>query len=150
MPPRSARLELAAEPAASREARQATRSVLQGWQVPAQVVDDALLVVSELVTNAVRHAGESSTLELELDQDGSSLRVALADGSTESPSPRPAPHAAEGGRGMTIMAALSDRWGIAPHNGGKQVWWEVDLGSRYGEPDAASETARRANVTASA
>ena len=69
--PRSARLELAAVPMASSEARRATRTHLQEWDVPTSVVDDALLVVSELVTNAVRHAAdESNTLELELAQTG--------------------------------------------------------------------------------
>jgi serine/threonine-protein kinase RsbW len=130
VPPRSARLELRAEPLASSEARRATRSVLEEWQVPDAVVEDALLVVSELVTNAVRHAGESSTIELEIGQSGSLLRVALSDASTASPSPRSASHVAEGGRGMAILAALSDRWGIEPHGGGKQVWWEVDLSTR--------------------
>jgi anti-sigma regulatory factor (Ser/Thr protein kinase) len=121
---------------ASREARRAARSYLQDWQVPAPVVDDALLVVSELVTNAVRHAGsESRTLELELARTGDHLRVALSDGSTASPSPRSASHVAEDGRGMAILAALSDRWGIEPHNGGKQVWWEVDLSARDGRRD---------------
>jgi anti-sigma regulatory factor (Ser/Thr protein kinase) len=121
---------------ASREARRATRSHLQDWHVPAPVVDDALIVVSELVTNAVRHAGdESDTLELELARSGDHLRVALSDGSTASPSPRSASHVAEDGRGMAILAALSDRWGIEPHNGGKQVWWEVDLSAREGRSD---------------
>jgi anti-sigma regulatory factor (Ser/Thr protein kinase) len=118
---------------ASRDARKAARSYLQEWHVPADVVDDALLVVSELVTNAVRHAGdESSTIELELDRSGDHLRVALADGSKASPSPRSASHVAEDGRGMALLAALSDRWGIEPRNGGKRVWWEVDLSARTG------------------
>ena len=124
----------------------ASSTVLREWGVPTVIVDDALLVVSELVTNAVRHAGDSATLELELCQDERHLRVALSDDSTVSPSPRSASHVAEDGRGMTILAALSDRWGIEPHRGGKRVWWEVDLGARY----ARSETAARANATASA
>ena len=139
MQPRSASLELPAVPMASSQARRATRSVLQEWHVPQGVVDDALLVVSELVTNAVRHAGdESSTLELELARSGDHLRVALSDGSKASPSPRSASHVAEDGRGMAILAALSDRWGIEPHNGGKQVWWEVDLSAHAGRRDPAS------------
>ena len=133
-------------PHASREARMAARVVLEDWDVPAPVVDDALLVISELVTNAVRHAGTTSTLELELGQTGMQLRVALADGSTARPRPRRAGTAAEDGRGMAILAALSDRWGIEPHLHGKRVWWEVDLRPGYG----VTATARRANATASA
>ena len=137
MQPRSTSLELAAVPLASSEARHATRSVLEEWHVPEGVVDAALLVVSELVTNAVRHAGESSTIELELGQDDSHLRISLSDASTSSPSPRSASHVAEGGRGMAILAALSDRWGIEPHGRGKRVWWEVDLTSRGGRSGLA-------------
>jgi anti-sigma regulatory factor (Ser/Thr protein kinase) len=121
----------------------AARVVLEDWQVPTPVVDDALLVISELVTNAVRHAGTASTLELELGQTGRQLRVALTDGSTAKPRARRAGTAAEDGRGMAILAALSDRWGIEPHQAGKRVWWEVDLSPGYA-------TTARAKATASA
>jgi anti-sigma regulatory factor (Ser/Thr protein kinase) len=144
--PRSVRFELTAVPHASREARDAARVVLEDWDVPVPLVDDALLVISELVTNAVRHAGTASTLELELGQTGERLRVALTDGSAAQPRARRAGTAAEDGRGMTILAALSDRWGIEPHQGGKRVWWEVDVGAGY----AGGATTRRAKATASA
>jgi len=144
--PRTVRLELTAVPHASREARNAARVVLEDWDVPSPVVDDALLVISELVTNAVRHAGTASTLELEIGQTGERLRVALSDGSAAAPRVRRAGRAAEDGRGMTILAALSDRWGIEPHLEGKRVWWEVDLAVGY----SPSATVRRAKATASA
>ena len=114
--------------------------------MPNFAVDDALLVISELVTNAVRHAGTASTLELELGQTDGRLRIVLADGSSNPPRVRRADGAAEGGRGMAILAALSDRWGIDEDAAGKRVWWEVDLGAHY----AVSATASRANATASA
>ena len=146
MRPRTVRLELTAVPHASREARDAARVVLQDWEVPPPVVDDALLVISELVTNAVRHAGTASTLELEIGQTGERLRVALSDGSAAAPRVRRAGAAAEDGRGIAILAALSDRWGIEPHRDGKLVWWEVDLAVDY----ARAATASRAKATASA
>jgi anti-sigma regulatory factor (Ser/Thr protein kinase) len=118
-------------PEAVRDARVVTRAVLRDWSVPEDVVDDALLVVSELVTNAVRHAPGHDGVELGLVEDDGKLRVSLIDGSTTSPLPREAAAGAEDGRGMAIVAALADRWGIAPHLGGKQVWWEVDLRARY-------------------
>ena len=145
MRPRSVRLELTAVPHASREARHVARAVLQDWDVPLPVVDDAVLVISELVTNAVRHAGTGSTLELELGQTRRQLRVALSDESASSPQMRRPTTASEDGRGLTILAALSDRWGIEPHHEGKRVWWEVDL------PDyPLAATDLRATATASA
>jgi anti-sigma regulatory factor (Ser/Thr protein kinase) len=119
--------------------------VLEAWQVPEHHVDDALLVVSELVANVVRHAHTVSTLELELAEGGRRLRVALADGSSTAPRLRRANATSEDGRGMGILAALSDRWGIELHVGGKRVWWEAEL-----EPSYDSATALRENATASA
>jgi anti-sigma regulatory factor (Ser/Thr protein kinase) len=137
-------VELAAAPYAARDARRAAREVLEAWQVPESYVDDALLVVSELVANVVRHAHTVSTLELDL-TDGR-LRVALADGSSTAPRLRHAHASSEDGRGMGILAALSDRWGIELHVGGKRVWWEVELEPAYDD----SATALRENATASA
>jgi anti-sigma regulatory factor (Ser/Thr protein kinase) len=139
-------MELTAVPHASREARNAARVVLQGWAVPSPLVDDAILVISELVTNAVRHAGTASTLELQLGQTGERLRISLTDDSDREPRLRPLRPAAEDGRGLAILAALSDRWGVEPRLGGKQVWWEVDLEPGYTE----APTTRRAKATASA
>lgn len=139
-------MELAAEPYAARDARRAAREVLTAWHVPEPQLEDALLVVSELVANVVRHAHTVSTLELELAPGGSRLRVALADGSSTAPRLRHAHYSAEDGRGMGILAALSDRWGIELHVGGKRVWWEVDLDRAYGD----SATAVREKATASA
>lgn len=125
------------------------------WHVPQPQLDDALLVVSELVANAVRHAHTVSTLELELGGNGSRLRVALADGSSTAPRLRHAHATAEDGRGMGILSALSDRWGIELHVGGKRVWWEVDLDRPYDASgdvpvSEGSATALRENATASA
>ena len=119
--------------------------------MPEPQLDDALLVVSELVANVVRHAHTVSTLELELAADGSRLRVALADGSSTAPRLRHAHASSEDGRGMGILAALSDRWGVELHVGGKRVWWEVDLDERYvANGSYESAMARRENATASA
>jgi anti-sigma regulatory factor (Ser/Thr protein kinase) len=106
-------------------------------------------VVSELVANVVRHAHTASTLELELGGGGTSLRVALADGSCSAPRLRHAHFTSEDGRGMGILAALSDRWGVELHSGGKRVWWEIDL-RRADEDYDGPPTARRENATASA
>jgi anti-sigma regulatory factor (Ser/Thr protein kinase) len=133
-------------PHASREARHVARVVLQDWELPTPLVDDALLVISELVTNAVRHAGSASVLELEIGQTPQQLRVALSDDNSTAPHLRTAGVAAEDGRGMAILEALCDRWGIEPRQTGKQVWWEVDLDPGY----AGVPTELRAAATASA
>jgi anti-sigma regulatory factor (Ser/Thr protein kinase) len=139
-------MELTAVPHASREARNAARAVLLDWCVPSALVDDAMLVISELVTNAVLHTGTASTVELELYQTRHRLRVSLADDSPAAPRLRRVRGAAEDGRGLAILAALSDRWGVEPHRNGKRVWWEVDLAVGY--PDRP--TTLRAKETASA
>ena len=104
------------------------------------------------MANVVRHAQTVSTLELELEsaETGARLRVALADASSTAPRLKRAHPTAEDGRGMAILAALSDRWGIELHVGGKRVWWEVDLASPYAQSYESSATTRRENETASA
>ena len=124
--------------------------MLTDWKVRPEQVEDALLVVSELVANVIRHAGTVSTLELELGGEGTALRVALADGSSAAPRLKRAHPSAEDGRGLAILGALSDRWGVELHVGGKRVWWEVDLGTPYADSYSWSATTRRENATASA
>jgi len=112
---------------APQEARQTVRDLLTQWRLPAAVVEDIVLAVSELVTNAVLHARSASVLELELGQTRNWLRFSVADASRVPPLARLAGATDEGGRGLAILAALSDRWGIEQHGPGKRVWCEVDL-----------------------
>jgi anti-sigma regulatory factor (Ser/Thr protein kinase) len=121
------RLELVAGAEAAHDARLGVRRVLGEWHLPHPVVEDVTLAVSELVTNAVLHAHTSSTLDLELSQTGDWLRLSVSDGSTNPPLARIAGGTDEGGRGLAILAALCDRWGIEAYGGGKRVWCEVDL-----------------------
>jgi anti-sigma regulatory factor (Ser/Thr protein kinase) len=87
-------------------------------------VHDASLVLSELVGNAVRHA-EGDRLQVHLRRRGDVLRMAVRDGSVAGPVPRNADLEDEGGRGLLIIEALSDRWGWQPRPGGKVVWADV-------------------------
>lgn len=90
----------------------------------AHVLDEAELLVSELVTNAVVHATPPLTVKVEC--DGTSLRVAVTDGSDRSPVPRVADADAESGRGIFLVDVISDRWGVAPSDGeGKAVWFVI-------------------------
>ena len=89
------------------------------------LVDDACLLTSELVTNAVRHAG--TTLALCVDWDGLCVRVEVEDRTQAPPLPGTRPRTEPGGLGLAIVAAVASRWGFeAAHGDGKVVWFELD------------------------
>ena len=84
----------------------------------------AELLASELVTNAVRHAGTPMTLTLRL--SGPLLRVAVRDGSGGQVLPvQLTDETAESGRGLSLVDALADRWGCVFLHSGKTVWATV-------------------------
>ncbi|ARP73881.1 PAS sensor protein [Streptomyces pluripotens] len=111
-------------PEAVRHARRFTRRTLRGWGVPGETVDVALLVVSELVTNALVHTEGQVRLDLSL--VGQRLRLAVADSSPRSPmKPTSVGWEATGGRGILLVEAVSEAWGTLPVSGGKQVWADL-------------------------
>ncbi|WP_330328756.1 ATP-binding protein [Streptomyces sp. NBC_00536] len=104
--------------------RDFTRTALRDWGWEAnQTTEDALLVVSELLTNASLHAGGCDELVLTV---GTALRIEVLDGDTELPAPRVTPRGAPGGHGLAIVQRLADRWGAVAHADGKAVWAEID------------------------
>ena len=107
-----------------RAGRVVVTEVLSEWGVPASVVDDAVLMVSELVTNAVLHARSEEPLELELDYD-KTLRISLSDGCADHPRAKVARAGDEGGRGIAILGTLATRWGVDDLDSGKRVWAEL-------------------------
>ncbi|MEV7289289.1 SpoIIE family protein phosphatase [Streptomyces sp. NPDC093252] len=112
-------------PEAVRHARRFTRRTLRAWGVT-DPCDSALLVVSELVTNALVHTDGQVRLDLTL--VGGRLRVAVADSSPRSPvKPTRIGWEATGGRGLLLVEALSGTWGTVPVSGGKQVWSELPV-----------------------
>lgn len=109
--------------------RRRVAAVLADWRVCPQIVEDALLVVSELATNAVIHALPPAELRLSwTDGDGDGvLRVEV----TDAGAARPAGHPLGGidpdehGRGESIVHALAARHGIRLHSGGVTRWAEL-------------------------
>jgi anti-sigma regulatory factor (Ser/Thr protein kinase)/anti-anti-sigma regulatory factor len=122
-------LRLAPTPTAPAAARAFVREVCRYWQLArpdATVMDRAMLVADELVTNAVVHSRTEMRLRLEL--RGDRLHIAVRDGSPGllrlvAPDPQ-----AEGGRGLWLIEQLARSWGVNRHpDGGKVVWCVLSL-----------------------
>lgn len=119
-------IELPGDPTAPRRARALLRTVTQAWDIDDDLYQDAAIVVTELVANAVDHAGTPSTLSVELDHRG--LCVAVRDGCAErAPRPRPVDPTAPRGRGLQMIEALTADWGVTVHAEGKTVWAVLGL-----------------------
>ncbi len=114
-----------AEPDAVRRARAAVRSQLHGWHLDC-VADLAALLVSELVTNSLRHAAGPIGVRLvrPAGLDGT-LRVEVSDPLPDLPRERVAHPEDESGRGLQLVAGSSLSWGTRPGAGGKTVWFEL-------------------------
>lgn len=126
-------------PQAVGHARRFTRRTMRTWGVPQDAVDTVLLVVSELVTNALVHT--EGPVRLDLTLVNRRLRVAVADASPRTPvKPTSIGWEATGGRGILLVEAMSAVWGSVPVSGGKQVWsevtWPDDDGPPTGVPGA--------------
>jgi two-component sensor histidine kinase len=113
---------LAPGPMAPRAARNAVRQALP--DTDPRVVERAMLLTSELVTNAVIHAATPLTLDVTVGP--STLHVLVDDGDTRPPVPS-ASRGAHGGYGLQIVEQLADAWGTTPRASGKSVWFELAL-----------------------
>ena len=112
-------------PAAARSvpvARRIVRELLTGWSAEA-FCDDTLLLLSELVTNVVRHVPDPDPMRVELALTGPVLEVAVLDGSAVPPVPGGG--RGNGGHGLQLVSAVSERWGSHRHVEGKRVWFEL-------------------------
>ncbi|MFG2867466.1 SpoIIE family protein phosphatase [Streptomyces sp. NPDC048338] len=110
--------------AVSRARKAATRKLAQ-WGIEADLVDSTSLIVSELVTNAVRYSRGAIQLRLIL---GDTLTCEVTDDSSTAPHLRRALDTDEHGRGLFITAQLARRWGVRGARRGKTIWVEQDLG----------------------
>lgn len=115
----SAEADLHGDVEAPRVARRFVEQTLAGWGCET-LLESAVLVVSELVTNAVSHANSACTVVLRL-QPGW-LRIEVSDRADASPEPQPVDLDGTSGRGLMIVGALSDAWGVEPQERGKCVW----------------------------
>ncbi|EFD66081.1 predicted protein [Streptomyces lividans TK24] len=100
------------------QARRTTATVLKQWSLPEAPAEDARLVVSELVSNAIIHG--SGDVRLRLRHDDHELRIRVTDDSTAPARRRRASTAGLGGRGLHLVACLSLRWGVA--DGGRTTY----------------------------
>ncbi len=122
---RSLSASLRAGPAAPGEARRHVRAAIEAWGVPADPYVAALLT-SELVTNAIRHeAGD--TVKLFVSCYSGHLRVYVHDTSRAWPAPLDTSVDAEAGRGLMLVASLSDEWGWYRTADGKAVYFTLAL-----------------------
>ena len=120
---RPRRIALTAGPAAAGEARSHVRAAIRSWDVPVEE-DIAVLLTSELVTNAIRHEAGRTVL-LTIACCGGELHVDVHDTSCSLPVVVDAAAGAETGRGLMLVASLSTEWGFRKTAAGKAVYFTL-------------------------
>jgi serine phosphatase RsbU (regulator of sigma subunit)/anti-sigma regulatory factor (Ser/Thr protein kinase) len=140
------------EPAAVAAARRFVQETLNSWQLSGhdELVADAVLLTSELVTNALVHAGTSIQLMCRLDD--AAVEVSVLDRHPARMIPDPPSGSAEadrpGGRGLLLPAALSSSWGVTYAPTAKVVWFRLGLGALPDGAPAAAPAPREASSPA--
>jgi anti-sigma regulatory factor (Ser/Thr protein kinase) len=122
-----ASVRLAPVPESAARARFFVDATLRIWGC-GDVLDDARLVVTELVSNVVRHAGTDVWIDLDL--LGACLRMAVVDHADGDVVMRGIDERAEVGRGLLLVDSLSERWGVLQQPGEKCVWAEWNVVGR--------------------
>lgn len=126
---RTAHLDVPHGTGATTAARTAARSALRLWGFTnTDWLNDATLVVTELVTNAIRHGG--GLLSLDLHAVRGRVTVSVTDRTRVRPRRRGAD--LTGGRGLTVIEGLSRAWGVLPNRAGKCVWVLLPVSARTG------------------
>jgi hypothetical protein len=124
----AAELRLAERATSAGLAREFVRTTLTSWQ-SAVDADDAVLVVSELVTNVLLHAHGAPLIRLLPTVDG--VRVEVSDDSPQPPLPAR-------GLGLALVEGLTTAWGSSPQGSGKVVWCELPATPRAATPEVPS------------
>jgi serine phosphatase RsbU (regulator of sigma subunit)/anti-sigma regulatory factor (Ser/Thr protein kinase) len=137
------RVLLAPEPTAASRARSFIRDSLRSWKVtaPDPAVEDAVLLASELVANAVQHAGTGVEVGCRLVADMLEVTVTDRHPARSLPDPRGVneDHFSERGRGLTLPAALASSWGVTYTGTAKTVWFRLRLSPPSPSPGPARE-----------
>jgi anti-sigma regulatory factor (Ser/Thr protein kinase) len=118
----SSTYELPSRPSSARLARRLARGAMGGCSEP--LVETAELLITELISNAIRHA--SSPPVLRIDVDSGTVRIAVSDESTKTPDVRHAGLEDEDGRGLLLVESLATSWGWTRTTGGKQIWFTLN------------------------
>jgi len=124
---RTASTSLPPEPASARACRRFLVATLEGWEAD-QFADEAVLLLSELVTNAVVHAGTEIQVTITLERDV--LRVEVRDDNPRIPRVKHFSMLSGTGRGLALVAGTASSWDVEPlPEGGKKVWFELHSGA---------------------
>ena len=123
--PRQLRMRLPAVSHSVRLSRYATRAVLTAWQL-GHMDEAATLLVSELVTNAVRHARGTDVITVDVHAGRTWLRIEVQDTDRHWPQPRIPDGFDESGFGFILVDALASNGGVRETEAGKAVWAELD------------------------
>ncbi|WP_053757630.1 ATP-binding protein [Streptomyces sp. AS58] len=135
---------LPAAPESVAAARASVRATLSAWHIDIDVVDSALVVLSELVTNAVTHSA-SERIVCRLHGTADRLRIEVEDQSRGAslPAPRHAGPDDQSGRGLLLVEALCSDWGVreTPQRSGRVVWAELSTEPADAAPITPTPTA---------
>jgi hypothetical protein len=119
---------------------------LSDWELH-EVVDPAQLCVSELVTNVIRHVGRGTPISLAVTVTATCLRIEVRDPDTRAlPTLVDAKEDAEAGRGMALVDALTERWGVQLHPDSKVTWCELATANPPNGLDGGTRVAKAAKV----
>lgn len=123
-------MQLLPIPEAVSQARRAVQSVLSTWVDGGPAADAIVLLISEVVTNAVVHGGphgEGDRVTLSVERRHDRVRVEVTDCHPNVPERGSAEPESPSGRGLLLVEALSSAWGVTPGRPGKTVWFEVSI-----------------------
>lgn len=123
--PVAAAIVLPRDPTSVAAARKWLCEVVDHVHLPAEQLRDAVLLLSELVTNSLRHAHGDIVCHGSVSTSGTHIRIAVADASELRPELLPIDPERVGGIGLLLLERIAEQWGVATYPGGKIVWATV-------------------------